>query len=104
MGFLDRRIYVVFAILIGILTASSSAYATYTNIEGTWAGSASGTDISCNVPSNNGPFTDQLTVLFSNQSAGNFDVSVTSLEADGTTSVDSGSGSFTSETTTTITH
>ncbi len=99
MGFHNKKIFALFAIIFGIFALNSSAYATYTDIQGAWTGSASGNDTSCTPASLNGPFTDQLTVLFSNQSAGNFDVSVEATEEDGTTWVDTGSGFFTSATT-----
>ena len=97
MGSHNNKICALFAIFIGIFSVSSSAYATYPDITGTWNGTATGVDSSCTPPSLNGPFTDQLTVVFSNQNSGNFDVSVTSTESNGSTDIDLGTGIFLSE-------
>lgn len=99
MSFHGQRPFALVALFFGILTASTSVYATYPDITGTWTGTASGTDTSCTPSSKNGPFTNQLTVVFSNQVNGNFDVSVTSTESDGSTDIDLGTGFFTSAST-----
>ncbi len=96
MGFHNKNIFALFAIFIGIFSVNSLVYAQYTDIVGTWNGTAAGNDTSCTPGSKDGPFTDQLKVVFSNQNAGHFDVSVTVTESNGMTNIDLGTGTFSS--------
>ena len=98
MNFLNNKTFVFITIIVGI-SISPLVHATYPDIVGTWTGSASGNDFTCTNPADEGPFTDQLTVVFSNQSGGSFNVSVTSVEDDGEVAVDTGTGTFTSAST-----
>ncbi len=106
MIFHGQRVFVLITLFLGASIVSPLVHATYPDIVGTWAGSATGVDSSCTPASLDGSFTDQLSVVFSNQSAGHFDVSVTVTESDGTTDIDLGTGTFLSESTIsfTVTH
>ena len=65
----------LFTFLMGLvlLFSTTVAYATYPDITGTWTGTATGTDFNCIDPADDGPFTDSVTAIFSNQVNGNFD-------------------------------
>ena len=100
---ITRNTYIhpnLFISLLGLvlLVASTEALATYPDITGSWSGTAAGTDFNCSNPADNGPFTDSLTVTFSNQVNGNFDVTAMGVEDDGSAWTDTGSGFFLSPT------
>ncbi len=82
--------------LVCLLLTSQSVYAAFTDITGPWTGSLSGVDSGCTPGTLNGPFSDQVSAVFSNENltTGTFNVTVTTVEQDGSVSTDTGSGSF----------
>ena len=87
-------------IFVGLSMASTLAHAQYPDLTAApWNGSASGSDFACSNPADDGPFTDQISMVFSNQVSGNFDVAVTFTEVGGSPETDTGSGFFTSAST-----
>lgn len=88
-----------FLLFLIFLVTSPVVHATYPDItSGTWVGSVSGTDSSCTPGTLDGPFTDQVSVIFSGQSGSSFNVSLTSTESDGSVTTMTGTGIFTSQT------
>ncbi len=78
-----------------ILLFSLPAAASYQDITGVWFGKLSGSDFSCSPPTLDGPFSSKVTVTFSNQVNGNFDVTAVDVDnADGFTETSTGSGFF----------
>ena len=93
VGFFKNRIFSPVVMFAGLIFASPIVQAQYPDLTAApLNGSASCTDFSCTNPADDGPFTDLLSVTFSNQINGNFDVSVAFTESDGTKETDTGSG------------
>jgi len=82
--------------LLVLAALSAPAMATYPDIDGTtWTGTDSGSDFGCSNPADDGPYTEDVIVTFSNQVGSNFDV--TMLWGDDQ-DISTGSGYFTSAT------
>jgi hypothetical protein len=84
--------------LVVLATLSMPALASYPDITGTWSGAITGNDFSCSNPIDNGPFSETLDIVFSNQdpASGTFDFVLTGVEDDGEVTTESGSGAFSS--------
>ncbi len=100
MKVFEKNNFSLLAVFVGLIMVYPLIYAaTYPNIQGApWVGTVSGVDANCMPPSLNGPFTDNITIVFSNQVNGSFDVSITGNDSTGQSFSETGSGSFSSPT------
>lgn len=84
---------------VGLIFASPMVHATYPDLTAApWYASFSGSDFSCTNPADDGPFSEQGSLVFSNQVGGNFDVTFTFVDEYGE-EVDTGTGFFISPST-----
>ncbi len=98
MTLFGGKTFPLFTIFIGLMLASSLVHAQYPDLAGTWIGSGKDDTASCPNPADEDIGTFSLSIVFSNQSGPNFNVSLTSTE-NGITELETGSGFFTSPST-----